>query len=57
MKLVFDYLELVDLFYEAFETNQNTDNLASRIILSTGMDQQVVLKAQQEACSIFANQY
>lgn len=49
-----EYQELLDLFYEAFEENENTDALVSTLVASTGLSLSVVSKAQAEASRLFA---
>lgn len=48
------YEDMLDLFMEAFEENQDTNLLASTLLASTGVNAEFVLKAQQESSRIFA---
>ena len=48
------YQELLDLFYCAFENNDDTNKLADILVASTGLSLELIGKAQSEACMIFS---
>lgn len=48
------YKELLDLFFEAFEDNQDTNKLADALIASTQLTAAIVGKAQAEASRLYA---
>lgn len=48
------YEDLLDLFFEAFEENQDSNVLADVLIASTGLPAAYVGKAQAEASRLYA---
>ena len=54
--MTFEKDELVELFYEQFESQQNTDEFAMILLASCPNDFETIVKAQQEACTLY-NKY
>lgn len=54
MKAMMEYEDMVDVFYQGYEDNQDVDQLADRVVASTGLKMEYVLKAQEDACNIFS---
>ena len=49
-----DTEDLMSLFYEAFESGEDTNKLADMIVASTGLSLDIVGKMQAEASRLFA---